>query len=90
MSLTTHLGRHHSLLTETPEHARLVRLPSPILTNTDLQALRELDIPDFQVTTLSVCFPVVSDEQGLEDALETLCQRASEAVDAGKNASRAK
>ena len=84
MSLTTHLGRQHSLLTETPEHARLVRLPSPILTNTDLQALRELGIPDFQVETLSVCFPVASGKQGLEDALETLCQRASEAVDTGK------
>ena len=84
MSLTTHLGRQHSLLTETPEHARLIRLPSPILTNTDLQALRELDIPDFQVATLSACFPVASGEQGLEDALETLCQRASRAVDAGK------
>ncbi len=84
MSLTTHLGRHHSLLTETPAHARLIRLPSPILTNTDLHALRELDIPDFQVETLSVCFPVAAGKQGLEDALETLCQRASEAVDAGK------
>ena len=84
MSLTTHLGRQHSLLTETPAHARLIRLPSPILTNTDLQALRELDISDFQVVTLSVCFPVGSGKQGLEDALETLCQRASEAIDAGK------
>ena len=83
MSLTTYLGRRHSLLTETEAHARLVRLPSPILTNADLQALRELDISDFQIETLSVCFPVSSGGQGLETALETLCQRASEAVDAG-------
>ena len=84
MSLTTHLGRQHSLLTETAAHARLIRLPSPILTNTDLQVLRELDLRDFQVATLSVCFPVTSGKQGLENALETLCQRASEAVDTGK------
>ena len=83
MSLTTYLGRHHNLLTETDAHARLIRLPSPILTNADLQALRELDISDFQIETLSVCFPVSSGEQGMETALETLCQRASEAVDAG-------
>ena len=83
MSLTTYLGRRHNLLTETDAHARLIRLPSPILTNADLQALRELDISDFQIETLSVCFPVASGEQGLETALETLCQRASEAVDAG-------
>ena len=59
MSLTTHLGKQDSLLTETPAHARLIRLHSPILTNTDLQTLRELDIADFQIETLSVCFRVV-------------------------------
>ena len=84
MSLTTHLGRQHSLLTETPAHARLIRLSSPILTNTDLQTLRELDAPDFQGATLSVCFSVATGKRSLEDALETLCQRATEAVDAGK------
>ena len=83
MSLTTYLGRRHSLLTETEAHARLIRLPSPILTNADLQALRALDMPDFQIGKLSVCFPVSAGKQGLETALETLCQRASEAVDAG-------
>ena len=83
MSLTTYLGGRHSLLTETAAHARLIRLSSPVLTNADLQALRELDIPDFQIATLSVCFSVSSGKQGLETALETLCQRASEAVEAG-------
>ena len=83
MSLTTYLGRRHSLLTETEAHARLIRLTSPILTNSDLQALRELDIPDFEIETLSVCFRVSAGKQGLETALEMLCQRASAAVDAG-------
>ena len=83
MSLTTYLGRRHSLLTETEAHARLIRLPSPILTNADLQALRELNLPDFQIATLSVCFPVSSGKHGLETALEMLCQRASETIDAG-------
>ena len=84
MSLTTYLGRQYSLLTETAAHARLIRLSSPILTNEDLQALRDLDIPDFQIVTLSACLPVASGKQGLGTALEELCQRASEAVDAGK------
>ena len=83
MSLTTYLGRRQSLLTETEAHARLIRIPSPVLTNADLQVLRDLNIPDFQIATLSVCFPVSAGKQGLASALETLCQRASEAVDAG-------
>ena len=84
MSLTTYLGRQYSLLTETAAHARLIRLSSPVLTNEDLQALRNLDIPDFQIATLSACFPVASGKHGLGTALEELCQRASEAVDVGK------
>ena len=84
MSLTTYLGRRYSLLTETDVHARLIRLSSPVLTNEDLQALRNLDIPDFQIATLPACFPVASGKQGLGTALEELCQQASEAVDAGK------
>ena len=83
MSLTTYLGRRYSLLTETEAHARLIRIPSPVLTNADLQVLWDLNIPDFQIATLSVCFSVSAGRQGLETALEALCQRASEAVDAG-------
>ncbi len=84
MSLTTYLGRRRSLLTETEAHARLIQLPSPVLENADLQALRELNLPDFQIATLSVCFPVAPGKQALQSALEQLCQRALKAVETGK------
>lgn len=84
MSLTTYLGRRGSLLTETAAHARLIRLDSPVLKNAELAALRAQQMPDFQVATLPVHFPVTSGTQGLEAALETLCQRASAAIENGK------
>ncbi len=84
MSLTTYLGRRGGLLTETPQHAQLIRLDSPVLKNAALAALRAQQMPDFQVATLPVHFPVDTGIQGLEAALEVLCQRASAAIEDGK------
>ena len=83
MSLTTYLGKRHSLLTETEHHAKVIRLISPILTNEELNALKTQDLPDFKHTTIPVCFPVSSGPQGLEKALDTLCENVLDAVSAG-------
>ncbi len=83
MSLTTYLGKRHSLLTETERHARVIRLASPIMTNEELEALKAQSLPEFKHATIPVCFPVASGTQGLESALDTLCERVSEAVTAG-------
>ena len=42
MSLSQRLGRRACLLSETPEAARLLELPSPILTDDDLAAIRDV------------------------------------------------
>lgn len=83
MSLTTYLGKRHSLLTETEKHARVIRLNSPILTNEELEALKAQNLPEFKYTTIPVCFPVASGTQGLESALDTLCEKVLDAVTAG-------
>jgi glutamate synthase (NADPH/NADH) large chain/glutamate synthase (ferredoxin) len=84
MSLATYLGRQPSLLAETEHHARQIKLPSPILTNEQLQWLRNFADPDFQSITLSTLFSVAAGKEGLETALEELRQTASSAVDKGK------
>src|SRR5207249_3851105 len=40
-SLYTYLGRESNLLAETPRHCHLVKLKQPILSNTDLEKLRQ-------------------------------------------------
>src|SRR5213075_2264433 len=47
MSLDCYLGCRQSLLTETPEHANLLRLITPLLTETQLATLRSLRDPHF-------------------------------------------
>ena len=83
MSLTTYIGKRHSLLTETEHHAKVIRLTSPILTNEELETLKTQASPDFKHTTIPVCFPVSSGTQGLEKALDTLCENVLDAVSAG-------
>ncbi|MCX7622203.1 MAG: glutamate synthase large subunit, partial [Thermomicrobium sp.] len=83
MSLDVYLGPRASLLTETPEHARLLHLPSPFLLEEQLAALTAH--PELPAATLETVFPVAEGPQGLERALRELLAQAERAIDAGAN-----
>ncbi|MCS7221089.1 MAG: glutamate synthase large subunit [Anaerolineae bacterium] len=79
MSLHVLLGRRGSLLEESPEHARLIELSSPILQDDELEALRRMP----HTATISALWPVAEGAAGLERAVQALCQAAEAAVDTG-------
>ncbi|MEK0444796.1 MAG: glutamate synthase large subunit [Verrucomicrobiota bacterium] len=83
MSLTVHLGWRRNLLKESPEHARLVQLDSPILLETELAALRGLASEDHPAATLDATWPLAEGQAGLEKAIERLSAEAEAAVTAG-------
>ncbi|HEU5229110.1 MAG TPA: glutamate synthase large subunit, partial [Ktedonobacteraceae bacterium] len=83
MSLDCYLGRRQSLLTETAQHARLLHLATPLLTSTQLTALRNFPDPAFRVHTLNTTFAIAAGPDALESALDRLAQEASEAVTDG-------
>lgn len=83
MSLVTYIGPKGDLSEETPNSCRAIRLEQPILTNEDLLKIRELNDPHFQTKTLRMLFPVSQGAQGLEQALENLCQEAAQAASSG-------
>ncbi len=82
MSLEGYIGRNGSLLEETPENCRQIKLKTPILTNEDLEKLRGLEGRwfDFHTKTLSALFEVGRPEGALQEAVESLCQQAAQAV----------
>jgi glutamate synthase domain-containing protein 2/glutamate synthase domain-containing protein 1/glutamate synthase domain-containing protein 3 len=80
MSLESYIGSEQNLLAETPEHCRMLKLPYPILTNTELEKVRHVSLGEFRAITLPMTFPVSAGPDGLADALESLCQKASQAV----------
>ncbi len=85
MSLVNFIGRNGSLLEDLPENSRQIKLNSPILSNADLEKLRGLQGEwfDFKAVTLPTLFRVDRPTGSLARAVERLCRKASEAVEAG-------
>jgi glutamate synthase (ferredoxin) len=85
MSTETAIGSERNLLEPTPEHARLIELKSPILTNEEFAKLKHLDLPGFKSITLPILFKVADGPGGLEQAMDQLCARVSQAIADGYN-----
>ena len=85
MALDVYLGQRLSLFEETPEHACLLHLTSPLMVNEEMEAVRSMDIDHFSATVLPCLFPVGEGPDGLESALRSVCAAASQAIDNGKS-----
>ncbi|MGF1637097.1 MAG: glutamate synthase large subunit [Cyclobacteriaceae bacterium] len=84
MSLGTSFGSSKNLLDETPEHARQIYLPHPILKNEQLESLRNIDFTYFKSKTLDMTFEV-GEPNALELAIDKLCMQAANAARYGIN-----
>jgi glutamate synthase domain-containing protein 2/glutamate synthase domain-containing protein 3 len=80
MSLYSTLGSERNLLEETEEHARLLRCDRPVITDEELERIRELDRPGFDARTLSCLYKVADGGDGLRGALDVLRREAAAAV----------
>jgi glutamate synthase (ferredoxin) len=80
MSLTVELGEKGNLLEPKPEYARRLKLESPVLTQTELEAIK---LSGFATAELSTLFPIATGPNGLKTAVESLQKQAAESVRAG-------
>jgi glutamate synthase (NADPH/NADH) large chain len=83
MSLMSFVGRERNLLDETPEHCNQLKLTHPILSNDDLDKLRDLDYKGYKSIVLPITFFVSIGENELEAALQELCATAERKVEQG-------
>ena len=83
MSLMTFIGCSDNLLGESPQHAHLVKLSHPILSNEDLEKLCSLKEKGYRSKRFKMQFPAGGDGDQLEEALERLCRDAEAAVREG-------
>lgn len=83
MSLMSFVGRERNLLTETPAHCRQLKLAHPVLTNDDIKYLKEVELEQFSVETVSLLFPVASVEGSLDRELKEICEKVEQKVDGG-------
>ncbi|PKN69978.1 MAG: glutamate synthase large subunit [Deltaproteobacteria bacterium HGW-Deltaproteobacteria-12] len=83
MSLTSYMGAQLNLLDETPEHCRMIKFKSPILTNRNIATIRKNDDHEFRVITLPITFPVKTAPESMKRALESLCINVEDKIDQG-------
>ncbi|HET6246536.1 MAG TPA: glutamate synthase large subunit [Tepidisphaeraceae bacterium] len=82
-SLYTYLGREGNLLDENPKACHLIKLKQPILSNTDLAKLREVQQGDLRSVSIPMLFPTAEGEKGMEKAVAGLCDAVAEKVRGG-------
>ena len=86
MSLTEYIGRVGTgILNPDETNCKMVRLPHPILTNTQLDILCNIRYKGFNTIKLPMLFLRDKGEEGLREALDNLCHKAAQSVDDGYN-----
>ncbi len=86
MSLTEYIGRVGSgILSPDESNCKMVRLPHPVLTNTQLDILCNIRYKGFNTVKLPILFECSKGEDGLRTALDKLCKEAAQSVDDGYN-----
>ena len=80
MSLNMQLGAKGNLLNLKPEDARMLKLESPIINDEELSAIES---SDFKSQKLSTLYKIETGPNGLQEAINNLCQQATDAVEAG-------
>ncbi|MCD8291609.1 MAG: glutamate synthase large subunit, partial [Prevotella sp.] len=86
MSLTEYIGRVGTgILKPDATNCKMVRLPHPILNNTQLDILCNIRYKGFNTVKLPILFECSKGEDGLHEALDHLCKEAERSVDEGYN-----
>ena len=86
MSLTEYIGAvGTNILTPDESNCKMVRLPQPVLTNTQLDILCNIRYKGFKTEKLPMLFEISKGESGLRQALDELCKKAEESVNDGVN-----
>lgn len=86
MSLTDYIGGVcDNVLEASPDLCKVVELSSPIISNVDLDNLKNLSYKGFKTRTLDITYPITEGSEGLEKAISKLSEDVEKSVDDGFN-----
>jgi glutamate synthase domain-containing protein 2/glutamate synthase domain-containing protein 1/glutamate synthase domain-containing protein 3 len=83
MSLESFIGPEKNILKETPEHSHKLEIKNPILTDEELQKIRDISINAFRTKIIYTFFDAKSGGDGFIRALERICSEAEYAIEQG-------
>ncbi|MCD8323637.1 MAG: glutamate synthase large subunit [Clostridiales bacterium] len=81
-STTTYVGEDGNILEEVPDNCQVLKIRNPILTNTDLMKIKNMNRPGFKVSVISLIY---YKNTSLEKAIERLFVEADRAYREGAN-----
>jgi glutamate synthase (NADPH/NADH) large chain len=85
MSLFTRVGVGLNILDETPEHCKQVHISQPVLTHENMMTLIQLQKHGYRHKVISALFEADGKEGRLEEAVDSICREAEEAIGEGYN-----
>lgn len=86
MSLTSYVGSvRKNILKPSADLCNVVMMPSPIVSDSELDILRHLQYKGFRTITLPMVFEAAGGVKAMEEAIDKLCSQAEDAVDNGYN-----
>ncbi len=80
MTLFTHLGSTANVLAPTQEQAKFIHLDQPVLTNDELNKLKNIKHPNFKSSEIQCLFSAGSQRGRLAAALDHICASAEDLV----------
>ncbi|MBN2453301.1 MAG: glutamate synthase large subunit [Candidatus Omnitrophica bacterium] len=85
MSLESFIGPEKNILEETPGHSHKIRVKNPILTDEELQGLRDISINGFRAKTIYTFFDLNGGGDMFLQALDRICFEAEYAIEKGSS-----
>jgi len=84
---STHLyiGSEGNLIDPSSISCRQIKIKNPILTNDELEKMKNVDLEGFKAVTLPILYRVKDGEEGLKTAITNLFDRADSAINDGAN-----
>ncbi len=79
------VGGDHNIFDISSEHTKKLKIQNPVISNEDLDKIRNINHPDFKSATISTVYEIQKGVNGLERALEKCIADTFKAVSEGAN-----
>jgi len=79
------LGKDRNIFSITERQCKKLRIQNPVISNLDLDKIRNISIGDFKAETIEMLYPKAQGLNGLEDALDAIIVQITKAIERGTN-----
>lgn len=83
--ISLNLGKDRNIFSITDRQCRKLRIQNPVISNADLEKIRNIDIESFKAETIQMLYPKAQGLNGLEDALDAIVVKIEKALDKKNN-----